>query len=65
VVGMAPVPGITAATLAAREALVFDGCRARGVPVAFVLAGGYLGPQLDRAALVALHRLTIEAATKG
>jgi hypothetical protein len=33
--------GITAATLAAREALVFDACRARHVPVAFALAGGY------------------------
>jgi hypothetical protein len=34
----------------------------RGVPIAFVLAGGYLGPELERAGLVALHRLTLEAA---
>jgi hypothetical protein len=31
-------------------------------PVAFVLAGGYLGPELERVGLVALHRLTLEAA---
>jgi hypothetical protein len=30
--------------------------------VAFVLAGGYLGPELERVGLVALHRLTLEAA---
>jgi hypothetical protein len=41
---------------------VFSWCRMRDVPVAFVLAGGYLGPELIRAALVALHRLTLEAA---
>jgi hypothetical protein len=34
----------------------------RGIPIAFVLAGGYLGPELERAGLVALHRLTLEAA---
>jgi acetoin utilization deacetylase AcuC-like enzyme len=56
--------GITAATLAAREALVFDACRVRHIPVAFALAGGYLGERLDRTALVALHRLTIEAAAR-
>ncbi|APR82273.1 Deacetylase [Minicystis rosea] len=54
--------GLTTAMLAAREAFVFDWCRARGVPVAFVLAGGYLGPDLDEPALVALHRLTLAAA---
>ncbi len=55
--------GIDEATLAAREALVFAACRRHQIPVAFVLAGGYLGPDLDEARLVALHRLTIAAAS--
>lgn len=54
--------GIDDAMLEAREAMVFAWCRARGIPVAFVLAGGYLGPRLDRSALVRLHRLTLAAA---
>jgi acetoin utilization deacetylase AcuC-like enzyme len=54
--------GITGETLAARERLVFGWARAHRTPIAFVLAGGYLGPQLDVDALVALHRLTLEAA---
>ncbi|MCC6619865.1 MAG: hypothetical protein IT385_01340 [Deltaproteobacteria bacterium] len=56
--------GITRAHLAEREALVFDWCRRRRLPIAFVLAGGYLGPTLDAAGLVALHRLTLEAAAR-
>jgi acetoin utilization deacetylase AcuC-like enzyme len=54
--------GIDATLLEKREQMVFQWCRARGLPVAFVLAGGYIGPQLDRARLVALHRLTLAAA---
>ena len=54
--------GITLETLATRERLVFEWCRARGMPVAFVLAGGYLGPGLDEAGLVDLHRLTLASA---
>ena len=50
------------AVAATRSALVFDWCRSRGTPVAFVLAGGYVGPRLDRETLVALHRQTIVAA---
>ncbi|HUS15073.1 MAG TPA: hypothetical protein VM536_08665 [Chloroflexia bacterium] len=56
------LPGITSAILAEREAMVFAWCRERGVPVAFVLAGGYVGMRLDVASLVALHRLTLTAA---
>jgi hypothetical protein len=48
--------------LAERERLVFAWCREKRLPVAFVLAGGYLGAGLDRAGLVALHRLTLAAA---
>ncbi|MBI2901627.1 MAG: hypothetical protein HYY17_15700 [Planctomycetes bacterium] len=54
--------GITREILAERERLVFGWFRKRRVPVAFVLAGGYVGPDLDRERLVELHRLTIEAA---
>lgn len=54
-------PGITAEVLAAREHLVFEWCRSRGLPVAFALAGGYVGPRLDQQQLVDLHRLTLAA----
>ena len=54
--------GIEQKVLRDREVAVFSWCRMRGVPVAFVLAGGYLGPELERAGLVALHRLTLETA---
>lgn len=54
--------GLTRAILAERERRVFDWCRVRGLPIAFVLAGGYLGARLDVAGLVDLHRLTLAAA---
>ena len=56
------IPGITFATLAERERLVFAWARERRLPVAFVLAGGYLSPDLSQDDLVGLHRLTIAAA---
>ena len=56
------LPGITREVLDARERLVFAWCRAHGIPIAFVLAGGYLGPGLDEAGLAGLHRLTLQAA---
>ncbi len=56
------LPGITQAILVQREALVFDWCRSQNLPVAFVLAGGYVGSRLDQAQLVDLHRLTLSAA---
>jgi acetoin utilization deacetylase AcuC-like enzyme len=55
---------ITREVLAARERLVFDWCRGRGVPIAFVLAGGYVGPHLDERGLVDLHRLTLACAAR-
>jgi len=55
--------GITSETLLARERLVFDWCRDRNLPIAFVLAGGYVGSRLDEQGLVDLHRLTLSAAT--
>lgn len=54
--------GIDARLLARRERRVFSWCAQRKLPVAFVLAGGYIGPSLDQAGLVALHRLTLKAA---
>jgi acetoin utilization deacetylase AcuC-like enzyme len=54
--------GVTQNVLRDREVAVFSWCRMRGVPIAFVLAGGYLGPELERAGLVELHRLTLQAA---
>ena len=55
-------PGVTRDLLAERERLVFEWCRARRLPVAFALAGGYVGDRLDQAGLVDLHRLTLAAA---
>ena len=54
--------GVDELLLAQRERIVFEWCRRRRLPVAFVLAGGYIGPRLDEARLVALHRLTLSAA---
>ncbi|MEZ0231120.1 MAG: hypothetical protein ACAI25_21065 [Planctomycetota bacterium] len=56
--------GITNEVLAEREKLVFEWAARRGTPTAFVLAGGYLGPNLDQAGLVELHRLTLDAAAR-
>ncbi|MSP17662.1 MAG: hypothetical protein EXR73_13840 [Myxococcales bacterium] len=56
--------GITEAVLAQREELVFGWCRRASIPVAFVLAGGYVGDALDEEGLVRLHRLTIGAAAR-
>lgn len=58
------LPGIDRGMLARRERMVFGWCRDRGMPVAFALAGGYLGPRLDRSCLIDLHRSTIDAAAE-
>jgi acetoin utilization deacetylase AcuC-like enzyme len=58
------MPGITREVLAARERLVFDWCHGRALPVAFVLAGGYVGPRLHESGLVELHRLTLTYAAE-
>ena len=55
--------GMTRDVLGERERTVFDWCRSEGVPVAFVLAGGYTGPRVTQDELVELHRLTISAAS--
>jgi len=56
------LPGITTEILAARERIVFDWARVTKTPIAFVLAGGYVGSKLSQSELVHLHRLTINAA---
>jgi acetoin utilization deacetylase AcuC-like enzyme len=58
------LPGMTLDVIRQREHTVFDWAARAGVPVAFVLAGGYVGARLTRDRLVALHRLTIEAALR-
>lgn len=58
------LPGIDASILKQREKLVFDWAKSRGVPIAFVLAGGYSGKALTQDELVALHRMTIESACR-
>jgi hypothetical protein len=53
--------GITRRIIEDREPMVFGWARDHGLPIAFVLAGGYTGGALDAEALTRLHRLTIEA----
>ena len=59
------LPGISIEMLTAREHLVFEWCRSQRLPVAFTLAGGYVGEGLDKPGLVGLHRLTLSAAALG
>ena len=56
--------GITRQVLADRERTVFEWCTKRGLPIAFVLAGGYVGSRLDARGLVDLHRLTLSFAAE-
>ncbi|MFM7046057.1 MAG: hypothetical protein ACKOYG_11015 [Ilumatobacteraceae bacterium] len=55
---------ITTEVLAAREEMVFSWARTHGLPVAWVLAGGYMSERLDMDGIVDLHRLTIEASAR-
>jgi acetoin utilization deacetylase AcuC-like enzyme len=55
--------GVTQAMLRERERLVFAWLRRHARASAFVLAGGYVSARLPQDELVALHRLTIEAAS--
>ncbi len=59
------LPGITSDVIRLRERMVFDWARARGIPVAFVLAGGYTGGDMWDERLTALHQMTVAAATQG
>ena len=57
--GIGGLPGITREVLQRREKLVADWCRENSVPVLYVLAGGYEGPNLDLEGVARLHLLTI------
>jgi acetoin utilization deacetylase AcuC-like enzyme len=58
--GMDPFPIVARSDLRAREQLIARRCLDEGVPVAFVLAGGYTIQQ-SMAELVELHVATVEA----
>jgi len=59
------LPRIDHRMLQERERIVFEWCRRRSLPIAFVTAGGYVRePQMDKARLVGLHRLTLQAAAR-
>lgn len=55
--------GITKYVLAQRERFVFDWCQANRIPIAFAIAGGYIGGRLEKHELVELHRLSLRQAT--
>ncbi len=57
-------PGIHEGILADREDRVFEWAKSHGVPVAFVLAGGYTGATLTPDFLTDLHRFTVTAAAR-
>ncbi|HXG28346.1 MAG TPA: hypothetical protein VNJ47_05800 [Nevskiales bacterium] len=57
------LPGITREMLYRRERMVFEWCRSQRMSIAFVLAGGYIGPDLDQYGLVDLHRMTLAASS--
>ena len=61
--GAGGVDGITDEVLEARERMIFEWANLHGVPVAWVLAGGYIGG-VDQDGLVALHVQTIRAAAE-
>ncbi len=58
------VRGITTQVLRDRERLVFEWAARVGVPVAFVLAGGYRSARFDLDDVARLHLLTVRAAAR-
>jgi acetoin utilization deacetylase AcuC-like enzyme len=56
--------GITTKMLKERERLVFDWCRKKGLPISFMLAGGYEGLALSKSQLANLHKMTVAEASK-
>ncbi len=53
--------GVTAEVIRKREEMLFSWCASRGLPAAFVLAGGYSGSRLPEESLVDLHRYAIQS----
>jgi acetoin utilization deacetylase AcuC-like enzyme len=62
--GIGGLSGLNGEILHGREEMVFKWFVERGIPIAFVLAGGYIGGRLSRDELVSLHRMTIEASSQ-
>lgn len=54
--------GFDRRTIAAREAIVFEWAHANEVPIAYVMAGGYVSSRRSISELVAHHRMTIRVA---
>jgi acetoin utilization deacetylase AcuC-like enzyme len=54
--------GFDAHHIAARESIVFEWATANNVPIAFVMAGGYISPRRSLPELVAHHRMTLRVA---
>ena len=55
-------PGFDARIIAARDSMVFEWASSHDVPIAFVMAGGYVSPRRTQAELVAHHRITLRVA---
>jgi len=62
--GIGGLRGIDAAILREREELVFGWFTSRQIPLAFAIAGGYIGGAMKQDDLIALHRVSISVASK-
>lgn len=60
--GIGGLRGIDAAMLRAREEMVFRWFTSRRIPIAFAIAGGYIGGAMKQDDLVALHRMSVSVA---
>ncbi len=56
--------GIDASMLREREELVFGWFTSRNIPIAFAIAGGYVGGAMKQGELIALHRISIGVASR-
>lgn len=56
------ITGLTTDLIREREAIVFSWARRNGLPIAFVLAGGYTGYRMSHLRLARLHTITVAAA---
>jgi acetoin utilization deacetylase AcuC-like enzyme len=62
--GAGGVSGVTTDVIVKREQFVMDWCRHHGIPVAFVLAGGYSGTARTMGEVADLHVHTLRAAAQ-
>ena len=62
--GAGGVSGVTTDVIVQREQLVMDWCSGHGIPVAFVLAGGYSGTARTMGEVADLHVHTLRAAAQ-